>query len=112
MAQTALAESLRAELHKDHVHVGIVYVGPTENDPDKKIFFSDGVWRNLHNGMPKLNDTQERVAQTILSTILNRKFKMTVGWKGRTYFLLSRYFPWVLDYTFCNHLDFIEHNDS
>ena len=112
MAQTAVAEALRAELFRSKVHVGIVYVGITKNDPDKKIFFSDGTWRNLKNGMRQLGDSQERVAQAVLRAIRNRQFKTTVGWKGKTYFLISKYLPSLLDYTFCHHLDFIEQNDS
>jgi NAD(P)-dependent dehydrogenase (short-subunit alcohol dehydrogenase family) len=112
MAQTAVAETLRAELFSSKVHVGIIYVGITENDPDKKIFFSDGTWRNLENGMKQLGDSQERVAQAVLRAIRKRQFKTTVGWKGKTYFLISKYLPSLLDYTYCHHLDFIEQNDS
>ncbi|MBK8491643.1 MAG: SDR family NAD(P)-dependent oxidoreductase [Saprospirales bacterium] len=47
MAQTALAESLRAELYQKGTHVGIIYVGITKNDPEKRIIFSDGSWKSL-----------------------------------------------------------------
>ncbi|MFZ2897896.1 MAG: SDR family oxidoreductase [Saprospiraceae bacterium] len=112
MAQTAIAESLRAELYNHGVHVGVVYVGVTQNDPDKKIYFSDGAWRNLKNGLPQMADTQERVAKTVLRAILWRQFKTTVGWKGRGYYYLAHYFPGILDYAFRNNLDAIERNDT
>ena len=112
MAQTAIAESLRAELSREGVHIGIVYVGITENDPEKKIYFSDGVYRNLNNGFKSLSDTQERVAQTVFQTISRKKFKATVGWKGNAYYLLSRYSPWILDYVYRNHLEKIVKTDS
>lgn len=112
MAQTAIAESLRAELYHEGVHIGIIYVGVTQNDPEKKIFFSDGVYRNLQNGMNGFADTQDQVAKAVFHAILKRQFKVTVGWKGEIYFLLSRYFPWVLDYTFRNHLEQIVKTDS
>lgn len=112
MAQTALAESLRAELYKDKVHVGIVYVGITENDPDKTLVAVDGGLRALKQGASRMEDSQERVAKAVRKALANKQFKTTVGWKGKAYFLLSRYFPWVLDFVFRNFTAWIEKNDS
>ncbi|MGB0840362.1 MAG: SDR family oxidoreductase, partial [Chitinophagales bacterium] len=42
MALTALAESLKIELHGTGVHVGIAYVGFTENDSQKTIYDAQG----------------------------------------------------------------------
>jgi len=41
-ALRGLADSLRCELGPDGVHVGVVYVGFTENDPEKKVVGSKG----------------------------------------------------------------------
>lgn len=112
MAQTAIAESMRAELFHQGVHTGIVYVGITQNDPEKKVYFSKGGYRALKPRSKFFADTQDRVAETVFKAIEKRKFKMAVGWKGNTYFLLTRYFSWILDYTYRNHLEFIEKQDT
>ena len=41
-ALTGLAESMRIELAGTGVHVGVVYLGFTEHDPEKRILSKDG----------------------------------------------------------------------
>ena len=75
MALTGLAESLRAELDGSGVHVGIAYVGFTENDPQKKIFDANGKLI----AQPKRNFSKpepvEVVASRILRLVRKRRYK-------------------------------------
>ena len=111
MAQTALAESLRAELYQHGVHVGIVYVGITKNDADKKVVFSDGTWRGLPERKHRFASTQQRVAKVVYQALERRRFKSTVGWDGKMYLYIARFAPWLLDYVFRKNIDkFVKHD--
>ncbi|MCB9283271.1 MAG: SDR family NAD(P)-dependent oxidoreductase [Lewinellaceae bacterium] len=111
MAQTALAESLRAELYHSGVHAGIVYVGITKNDPTKKVVFNDGTWRPLPERTHRFASTQDRVAKVVTRALERRRFKTTVGWDGKMYLYVSRFAPWLLDLVFRNNIDkFVEHD--
>lgn len=78
MAQTALAQALRIELKEAGVHVGIVFVGFTENDPEKMILDVDGSWTylpkrtNVHLAKP------ESVAIHIRQMIESRTSQITL----------------------------------
>lgn len=65
-ALSGLAESLRLELGPKGVHVGVVYLGFTEHDPEKRILAADGSLvppdRPAHN-------SQAFAAETILKVI-------------------------------------------
>ena len=50
-ALSGLAESLRLELIPEGVHVGVVYLGFTEHDPEKRILMADG--SQEHPGRPR-----------------------------------------------------------
>jgi NAD(P)-dependent dehydrogenase (short-subunit alcohol dehydrogenase family) len=112
MAQTSLAESLRTELYGEGVHVGIVYAGKTENDPEKRILFQDGNYKGVKKAKPMFVDSQDEVAKTVLRTIYKRHFKSTVGAKGRTYYWVQKFMPWLLDLTFRKNLDLIKNDET
>ena len=75
MALTALAESLKIELDGSGVHVGIAYIGFTQNDPDKTIFDKDG----KIIAQPKRDfiktEPPENVALRIIKMIENQNFQ-------------------------------------
>lgn len=58
MAQAAFADALRIELYDYDVHVGVAFVGFTENEPRKIILDVDGSWVYLPKSpsMVKLNN--------------------------------------------------------
>lgn len=68
-ALTGLAESLRIEL-APKVHVGVVYLGYTEHDPEKRILLADGA-----GGLPDrpAHHTQKEASEIILRMIERRK---------------------------------------
>jgi NAD(P)-dependent dehydrogenase (short-subunit alcohol dehydrogenase family) len=72
MALTALAESLKVELAGSGVHVGVVHVSFTENDPDKKVLAGDG---SMIKVAPSMQVSQIRTAQGILRSIARRRFR-------------------------------------
>lgn len=108
MAQTSLAESLRVELFNSRVHVGIVYVGKTENDLHKQVVLANGKYQSLKKANPLFVDTQNEVAKTVLRSIQGRMFKTTVGLKGTLYFHLLRFVPGFVDFMFRRKLEYIK----
>lgn len=83
MALTALAQSLRIEQSKNGVHIGIAYVGFTQNYDGKMLF--DGKGNPVPPGKRKawMQQPPEKVAQTILKLIEKRKFKTTLSFIGK-----------------------------
>ena len=95
-ALTGFSESLRAELRPYHVHVGIIYVGFTENDPNKQIYDAKGELVPLMRD--KNNDSQEGVAKAILKMIKRRKSVMVLTLQGKLANFLYRAFPRLSGY--------------
>lgn len=96
MALTGFSESIRAELHHLHVHVGIIYVGFTENDEDKTIYSANGDRIPLHRD--KNNDTQQGVARSIVKAVRKRKSIMYLTALGKVTNVLYRLFPRLSNY--------------
>ncbi len=100
MAQAGLAEALRIELYDSGIHVGVAFVGFTENDPKKTILDVDGSWVYL----PKRTNIKlakpMAVAQNIKKMILLRKNRITLTALGRFTDFATRYLPrfsnWLL----------------
>ncbi len=109
MAQTSIAESMRAELYPKKVHIGIVYVGMTKSDPEKRIIFPDGTTKKLLDR--KFLDSQETVAKVVLKSIKKRQFKTIVGAKGKAFYFLQNFAPWLVDLAFRNAHVFIKKYD-
>jgi dihydroflavonol-4-reductase len=69
-ALSGLSESLRLELGPAGVHVGVVCMGFTENDPDKRVLGADG--SAMLPGRPA-HHSQAQVADAIVEMILERR---------------------------------------
>ncbi|NND31178.1 MAG: SDR family NAD(P)-dependent oxidoreductase [Saprospiraceae bacterium] len=99
-AQAALADALRIELFDSGIHVGIAYVGYTENEPEKKILDTDGHWIYLPKRTNVQLATRESVAKQILKMIRDRTFKVTLTPLGAFTAFMIRYLPnlseWLL----------------
>ena len=106
-ALTSLAESLRVETAKDGVHIGIVYVGATKNDPGKKVLYADGSWIQLEQHDSIFMDSPDDTAIAVLDSIHDRSFKKIVGIKGKAYYWLQRLAPWFVEFTFKHNLETI-----
>jgi len=94
MALTALAQALRAELRG--VHVGILYVGFTRNDPGKLFFRPDGSLGPLERRY-RYSLTQEQVAEAVVGMVLRRRRSRVLTGLGQAICLLGRLSPRLLE---------------
>jgi len=80
MGLTALAESLKIELSGSGVHVGVIHVGFTENDPDKRVLTGDGSLIPVDTPFRK---PQEKTAQDIMRCIRKRRYRTVLTPLGK-----------------------------
>ncbi len=99
MALTALAQSLKTELTGKGVHIGIVYVGFTQNDPNKTTVAPDGTIRPLQERPGSVQQSPQKVARLILRSIRFRRFRTTLSAMGKLMAFLSRYFPRLFQFS-------------
>lgn len=93
-ALTGLAESLRLELIPQGVHIGVVHLGFTEHDPEKRILAADGT--------PVLPDrpahhTQDMAAGQILRMIEKRKRRIVMTPAGKLGGIAYRLSPGLVE---------------
>lgn len=98
MALTGLAEALKIELRKQQVHVGIVYVGYTQNATDKTVMNSGGYMVPLKPRDGGVADTPEGVAALIHKNIRTRSFRTVHSVPGKINAILNRIFPSVVEF--------------
>jgi NAD(P)-dependent dehydrogenase (short-subunit alcohol dehydrogenase family) len=99
MALTALAQSLRTELTGQGIHIGIVYVGFTQNDPEKTAIGPDGKIRPIQSRPAWIQQSPEKVAHLILRNISRRRFRSTLSTMGKIMAFFSRHFPRLFHFT-------------
>jgi short-subunit dehydrogenase len=94
MALDGMVESLRTEIAGSGVHLGIVYVGITQNDEDKRILSADGAEMSLaerSTAMP-----QGKVAAALYRAVGKRRRATVLTASGRALAALARFAPWVI----------------
>jgi len=96
LALTALSESLRAELHDRDIHVGIVYVGFTRNDPDKICYGGDGSVITLHR--EQYSQSQQKTAGRIVRCALRGRRRTTLTLLGHASRVFYCFFPRLSDF--------------
>ena len=96
MALTALAQSLKNELHGQNVHIGVAYVGFTENDPAKEQYNSKGELVPLPDRHIK-RFSSEKTATLLMKQIRNRKFMTVHSFLGKAERLVSKFFPGLIE---------------
>lgn len=93
-ALTALCESLRLELMPQGVHIGVVHLGFTEHDPEKRILAADGTPvppdRPAHH-------TQAQAAALIVRMIEKRKRRLIMTPAGSLGWLAYRLSPGLVE---------------
>ena len=97
MALTSIAESLKVEFYEMGIHVGIVYVGITQNDPGKQVIAADGSRIILESRQERSAQTPEQVAQAIVRNIRRRRFKTILTPLGKLNALANVLFPRLVD---------------
>ncbi len=100
VAQAALADAIRIELYDDDIHVGVAFVGFTENDPEKTILDVDGSWVYLPTRTNIVLAKPQEVAKSICSMVVNRNDTITLTKLGYLAGFTTRYLPalssWIL----------------
>jgi NAD(P)-dependent dehydrogenase (short-subunit alcohol dehydrogenase family) len=95
MALRAVAESIRIE--EKGLHVGVVYVGYTENDINKEAVASDGSKVILEPRQGKGVASKESVAKAVVRNIKKRKFITVLTFQGKMMALIQPLFPGVVE---------------
>ena len=91
MAVTALAQSLQGELYGQGIHVGVAYLGFTENDPAKQILNAEGAKvRQPPRSFVQVAPVQD-TAQALLKMVQRRKSRAFIGPPGR----LAAWMAWM-----------------
>jgi len=98
MALTALAQSLRFELHRDGVHVGIAYVGFTKNDPEKRVFDAEGRLVPVAERAGWMQQSQEDVAASIVRLAARRGKRVILSPLGKILYLINTLSPSLAEY--------------
>ena len=111
-ALTAFTESLRLEEKGNGVHVGIAYVGFTENDPEKVILDSNGKPMYLENRQGIKKQSPAQVADIIYQMIRRRKNKTTLSLAGKALSVVQWAFPWLIDWIYTRNLPTIRSNSE
>lgn len=91
MALTGFSESLRAEISHKDLHIGIIYVGFTENDEGKTILDSQG--NAIAIQRQKNFSTQDQVAKAILTNVQYRRKVQVLTPLGHLMSFFYRFFP-------------------
>ncbi len=97
MTLTSVAESLRVELWEHRIHVGIVYVGITKNDPGKKVIDADGSLIALRQRDQRQSQSPRQVAQSVLKLIYRRNFRVVLTPLGKLNAIANVLFPRLVD---------------
>jgi short-subunit dehydrogenase len=95
MGLTAYADALRVELVGSKIHVGIVYVGFTENDPDKTVYRGDGSQEAITRSS---QSSQKDVAKAILGVVRRRKKLAYLTVYGPLLRIAQRFAPSLVEF--------------
>lgn len=96
MALTALTESLRMEMHKTGVHIGLAYVGFTENDPEKTLMNKDGLIMPHPPRTMAKQKSVTKVAHQLMRMIERRKSKSAFTLLGKLNAIVNRISPFIV----------------
>ena len=97
MTLKGLAQALKIELKGTGVHVGIAFVGFTENDPEKTIYKADGKLEILPRRNEMKLEPVEKVAARLLRMIDNRTHRKTFTPLGKLLDSLERISPTLVE---------------
>ena len=95
MALTAMQQGLDLELKNAGIHIGVIHVGFTENDPESGILDGSGVKQDFPDRKLR-RQSQETVARAIIDMIIYRKRKRVMSGLGILMDVLAHLAPWTL----------------
>ena len=95
-----LAHTLRLELAATGVHFGVVHIGFTQNDPDKRVLDAAGRPVPIAHRPPRWQKSQAQVAAIILGHVRRRRRRTVISALGRlivvVHALLPRLGDWLV----------------
>ncbi|MBT2558227.1 SDR family oxidoreductase [Hymenobacter sp. ISL-91] len=97
-ALTNLAHTLRLELDGTGVHFGVVHIGFTENDDDKRVLDADGQPVPIAYRKPRWQKTQAEVAAIIVRHIRRRRQRTVISALGWLIAIVHTNFPRLGDW--------------
>ncbi len=96
MALTAVAQCLRNEVYGQGIHIGVAYVGFTENDPDKKAYNSKGELVPLKDRFTK-RVHPEKTVSLIIKQLQRRRSVSVHSLIGRVEWFVLRIWPGLIN---------------
>ncbi len=93
-----LAHTLRLELFHTGIHFGVVHIGFTQNDPEKRVLDAAGQLVPIAHRPPRWQKTQAQVADIILHHIRRRRQRTVISALGRLIVLLHTCLPRLGDW--------------
>ncbi|GAA4381300.1 SDR family oxidoreductase [Hymenobacter koreensis] len=97
-AVSNLAHTLRLELADTGVHFGVVHIGFTQNDPDKRVLDAAGQPVPIAHRPPRWQKSQAEVAAIILGHIRRRRQRTVISALGLLIVLVHTYLPRLGDW--------------
>jgi NAD(P)-dependent dehydrogenase (short-subunit alcohol dehydrogenase family) len=97
MALRALAESIRIEEAAHNIHVGLIYVSYTENDPGKETIAADGTKKILASRNGNGAQTKDSVARAVVRNIKHRKYISVLTAMGKLNAFLQAFSPLLVE---------------
>jgi len=93
-----LAHTLRLELAGTGLHVGVVHIGFTQNDPDKRVLNATGEPVPIAYRPPRWQKTQAEVAAIIMGHVRHRRKRTVISALGWLIVLVHTYLPRLGDW--------------
>ncbi|WP_236668583.1 SDR family oxidoreductase [Hymenobacter rubidus] len=93
-----LAHTLRLELAETGLHFGVVHIGFTQNDPDKRVLDAAGQPVPIAHRPPRWQKSQAEVAAVIVHHIQKRKRRTVISFLGRIIVLVHNTLPRLGDW--------------
>ncbi len=97
-ALSNLAHTLRLELHDTGIQFGVVHIGFTQNDADKRVLDAQGQPVPIAHRPPRWQKSQAEVARIILMHIRRRRQRTVISALGRLIALVHTHLPRLGDW--------------
>ena len=97
-AVSNLAHTLRLELAETGLHFGVVHIGFTQNDPEKRVLDATGQPVPIAHRPPRWQKSQAEVAAVIVRHIRQRKRRTVISLLGRIIVLVHSTLPRLGDW--------------
>jgi len=93
-----LAHTLRLELAHTGMHFGVVHIGFTQNDPEKRVLAADGHPVPIAHRPPRWQKSQAEVAAIIVRHVRRRRQRTVISALGQLIVLVHTFFPRLGDW--------------